>query len=178
MSRKLLVLGMTLMLLVGCKKPDPPAEPAAEKTVKDVRVVLILNSKFELDMELIKKSPCPLRVEHSIEFGNLRDALLAANASFAVTFFKNGEPHEIPAQVRDGPYYSYHYDHRPDAERQHLVVFRSNTKLPFGTKFADIRVLGEIEAKGFDEIKMVSGEVLKAESKYEYKVYEAKAILP
>jgi hypothetical protein len=177
MSRGWLVFAL-LGILVGCGR-EQSAPNEEEKKASEKQVILILHALLDIDMKVMQMSPCPLRTDHyNFETGNLRETFILPNETGKLTFLKNGKEQEIPERVRDARYHSWMFDYRPDKDRLFPVTFKCDEKLSFGTKFSDIRLLGELEKKAVATIQLTDGGQMEAEANARYKVYEAKAILP
>jgi hypothetical protein len=177
MSRYCLAFALVVML-AGCRREQSPGKEE-EKNANEKQVILILHALLDVDMRVIRMSPCPLRTDHHVfESGNLHETLITGGEKGTLTFFKNGKEQPIPEQVRDARYHRWLYDYRPEKGRLYPISFKCREKLPFGTKFTEIRLLGEIEKKAEQTFQQVDGTTLTGESNGRYNVYEATAIFP
>jgi hypothetical protein len=167
------------VLVMGCRG-EPSASPSVDPAnAKDKRVVLILNAGLDVDMKVIALSPCPLRVDfYGHETGSLHETLIQQNEKGTLTFLKDGKQQESPKRVLNARYHVYNFDYRPASDRLHPVSFKCDEKLPLGTQFTEIRLLGEIDKKAEHTVQLKDGGTLTGESNGRYKIYEAKATIP
>jgi hypothetical protein len=168
------------VLTFGCRG-EPSASPSVgQPSVKEKQVVLILNADLDVDMRVMEMSPCPLRLDfvNDETGGSLHETLILQNEKGTITFFKDGKQQAFPERLLNARYYWCVYDYRPASDRLAPVSVNCNEKLPLGTKFREIRLLGEIEKKAEHTVQLKDGGTLTGESNGRYKVYEAKAMMP
>jgi hypothetical protein len=174
MSRCCLALAL-VVVLTGCRREPPP--PKEEENPNEKQVILIVNALLEVDMKVMRMGI--LKADHHVfESGSLQATLMHPDEKGSLRFLKNGKEQPIPERVRDGRYHAWLFDYRPEKGRLYPVSFKCDEKLPFATRFAEIRLLGEIEKKAEHTIKLVDGSTETGESNGRYSVYEATAILP